>query len=417
TFWGWLVQILSGNSSCASAVTNVQGWFKENALKIPSANNGAFCRARARLSDEFLDEVESMCETHSRNHEQEWQLWRGLRAKAIDGTSFKLDDTPENQAEYPQPSGQKPGCGFPVMGVVGVLDLATGRLVGSVAGRDRRHDACGLYQLMGCFGTGDLAVADRAFSGYELIGLLKLRGAHSIMRLHQQREAKLDWRKGRKLSLNSRLVVWKRPRKPGKCGITFEEWDALPEELEVRLVRIRGKDRHGKARTIYLATTLIDDDEYPEDEVAGVYAQRWDIEVRFRDIKTTLGFEHLRVKSPAMARKTLRMIILAYNLIKALQIEAAEVSDHLPTEFGFQGTLDVILETRTYFRGLQNKPRKLREEMNFLVARIVERFIRARPGRTEPRAIKRRPKCYQYLTSPRDAFREILHREHYYALA
>lgn len=417
TFWGWFGQIIGGNASCASAVAMVQNWFGENSLPVPSAGSSSFCRARKRLSDEFLETVDGLIGSHADARSEQWQLWRGFRTKAVDGTTFRLDDTPENQSEYPQPSGQKPGCGFPVMGVVGTLDLATGRILDVVAGPDRQHDARGLYELVDTFRNGDLVVADRAFSGYELIGLLRQRGAHAAMRLHQKREAKLDWRKGRKLSPDSRLVVWNRPPKPGSCGITREQWEALPKEMEVRLVRVRGTGRHGEPKTMYLATTLLDEESYPSEEVGLLYAERWKIEVKFRDIKTTLGLEHLRVKTPAMADKTLRMIVLAYNLIKALQLEAATGSERLPDDVGFKGAVDVILENRARFRGLQNRPKLLKREMEFVSERILERTVRLRPGRTEPRATKKRPKCYQYLSAPRGEFREILHREHYRAAA
>ena len=417
TFWGWFAQIIGANASCGTAVAMVQAWFQENGLPIPSAGTSSFCRARARLSDDFLDHLSELCESHAEARAEPWQLWRGLRAKAIDGTSFRLDDTEENQSEYPQPSGQAPGCGFPVMSVVGVLDLATGRLLDSTSGPDRRHDARGLYQLLDSFGEGDVAVADRGFCGFELLGLLRNRGTHSVMRMHQAREGKLDWRRGRRVSANARLVVWKRPPKPGSCGITRDEWEQLPETMEIRLVRTCGKDRHGNPKTIYLATTLLDGEEYPAEEVAALYAERWRIEVKFRDIKTTLGLEHLRVKTPEMARKTLRMITLAYNLIKALQLEAASGSEVLPDEVAFRGAVAVVVESRARFRLLQNRPRLLAREMRFVHERILERVLRIRPGRSEPRASKRRPKCYQYLSSPRAEFREILHREHYRAIA
>lgn len=119
TFWGRFGQIVGGNASCASAVAMVQNWFEENSLPVPSAGSSSFCRARGRLSVEFLERVGGLIGSHADAKSEQWQLWRGLRAKAVDGTTFRLDDTPESQSDYPQPSGQKPGCGFPVMGVVG----------------------------------------------------------------------------------------------------------------------------------------------------------------------------------------------------------------------------------------------------------------------------------------------------------
>ena len=120
-----------------------------------------------------------------------------------------------------------------------MLDLSIGRVERTVTGRDRKHDARGLYELSKGFTAGDVVLADRAFSSYELVAMLRQGGVESVMRLHQKREGKLDWRRGRKLDAHSRLVAWTKPPKPGACGITPEEWKALPGTMEIRLVRIQ----------------------------------------------------------------------------------------------------------------------------------------------------------------------------------
>ncbi len=417
TFWAWISQLLESNASCAKALTLVQNWYDSASLPSPAFDTSAFCRARGRLSYRFLDVVEAHSLSYSEARIEPHHLWYGHRLKAIDGTSVKLLDTPANQMEYPQPSNQKPGCGYPVMGVTGVLDLATGRIEKHAVGNFREHDAKGLYNLCGHFGQDDLLIADRAYASYELMGLLLAGGTQSVMRLHQKREGKLDWRRGRRIDADSRLVTWTKPPKPGSSGITEEEWAALPNTMEVRLVRTKGTGRDGKERTLYIATTLIDAEAYPTEEIALLYAERWKIEVKFRDIKTTMKLEVLRVKSPKMAHKSMRMACNCYNLVKALQLEAVRGEPVVMDEIGFKGTLDVVNEFRSQFRRLQNKPRLLAARMVALTKRILERIFRIRPGRSEPRATKLRPKPYQYLTKPRSEFREIQHRNHYRAAA
>ncbi len=181
---------------------------------------------------------------------------------------MKLLDTPLNQKEYPQPSTQKPGCGYPVMGVDGVLDLATGRIETHAVGDYREHDTKGLYELCDHFGQDDLLIANRAYGSYELIALLLGRGTQSVMRLHQKREGKIDWHCGKKLGADCRLIVWTKPPRPGKCGITEAEWADLPDTMELRLVRTKGKGRDGKMRTLYIVTTLTDAEDYPSEEIA-----------------------------------------------------------------------------------------------------------------------------------------------------
>ena len=420
TFWAWVSQLLECNSSCASALTFVQSWYSREDLPVPAFDTSSYCRARQRLSESFLENAESLTKTYIEARIEAHHLWYGYRLKAIDGTSVRLMDTEANQELFPQPSGQKAGCGFPVMGVVGILDLATGAMDRFLTCKDRDHDAQGLYQLSDHLVEGDLLLADRAFCSYEAIARLQANGVASVMRLHQMREKKLDWRRGKKIDPDSRLVTWARPPKPGKSGITPEEWENLPEEMEVRLVRMKGTGRDGKPRTMYVITTLTDASEYPTDEIGLLYAERWKIEVKFRDIKTTMGLEMLRVKNPEMAVKMMKMIQIAYNLVKALQLEAISGRAILIDEIGYKGTLDAINEFRADFARLQNRPQLWRRKMDDLAERMAERILLIlliRPNRQEPRATKRRPKSHQYLTAPRHGFTEIQHREHYRAAA
>lgn len=409
-FWAWASQLLEFNASCNKALTLIQSWYSKAKLQAPKFNNSSYCRARMNLSDEFLDEVSGLIENYAQSLVQE--RWHGHRLKAIDGSSVRLMDNFENQQDYPQSSSQKPGCGFPVMGFVGVLDLGLGTLESYVVCRQNEHDANGAWRLRESFSPGDLVIADRAFCSYELMASLLQRDVQSVMRLHQGRERKLDWRRGKKLDANSRLVEWKKNAKPGKSGITPKEWQKLPDTLIVRLVRVRAKGRDGKMRNLYLATTLTDT-EYPTQEIAKLYAERWKIEVKFRDIKTTMQLEEFRVKTPEMARKMMRMVQLVYNLIKVRQLEAIRGGAILIDEMAFKDTVAVLNEFRSGFRALLSHPRLLAKEWQKLEQRIAERTLRIRPGRSEPRAMKLRPKPFQYLSALRHKFNEILHRSNY----
>lgn len=416
-FWAWISQLLEQNQSCAKAVTSIQKWCDLAKVGTPSFDTSSYCKARMRLPNKVLDRIAEKIEAYAEGRVEGHHLWYGRRLKAIDGTSVKLMDTAENQEQFPQPSGQKPGCGFPVMGIVGVLDLARGTLSDFITCPYQQHDIVGFYQLKDQFKPGDVVIGDRGFCSYEMIGLLKVIHVDSVMRLHQRRDGKADFKKGKRIDANSRLVTWKKPPKKGKTGLTDDEWDGLDEEMEVRYVRVKIQGRDGKKKTIYLVTTLLDAEQYPTEEIAELYAQRWSIEVKIRDIKTTMKFEMIRVKSPKMARRTLKMIQIAYNLVKARQAEAIREESILLDEVGFKGTLDVLNENRSSFAGQAVHPRRLEKLLRKLERRLRERVIPIRPFRHEPRAVKTRPKSYQYLTAPRHQFEEIPHRERYRAAA
>lgn len=405
TFWAFLGQVLSEDGSCASAVAGVQQMRREAGLSVPSANTTSYCDARRVLADELLDSVQSHLEKQLDAHLPSSQLWRGYRVKSVDGTSALAPDTLENQKEYSQPDTQAPGCGFPSVQLVGLIDLCHGGLRDFSHGDSDTSELRGFEQLENHLKKGDLLVADRLYSSYELIARLADKGIPFIGRNHQSR--KVDFRNGRKLGRDQRLIAWRKPlvQPPGSAA-TAEEWGALPDSLEMRIIRTKGPDREGKMKTRYIVTTLTDAEEYPAEEIASIYHHRWEIELRFRDIKTTMGMEMLRTQSPEMLRKEIKMHAIAYNVIKLLMLKAAAEHGVSHRRIGFKGVLQVLDKFRVGFQKYADRPRKLKEEKSNLLLRIAERIVPYRPGRNEPRKKKRRPKSYGWLQKPRHEYFE-----------
>ncbi len=156
-------------------------------------------------------------------------------------------------------------------------------------------------------------------------------------------------------------------------------------------------------------TTLLDPDLYDAEEISYIYQERWKIEVKFRDIKTTLGYSLCRSKTPEMARKTMRVVFTAYNLIKALQIESIQDHPLVLDQISFKQTIEVVTTQKSRFRGrekFENKKAEIRDELCDLVAKKV---LIDRPGRTEPRVTKTKPR-YDYMTYPRSEFHENRNR-------
>ena len=233
------------------------------------------------------------------------------------------------------------------------------------------------------------------------------------MRLHQARGNALDWRKGRKINNNERIVTWKRPQQPRGTSLTREEWQALPETMELRLIRFHYENRAGKKAELIVVTTLLDPKPHAGEDLADLYARRWDIELKLRDLKTTLGMERFDVKSPEMAHKTLWMSVIAYNLIRSLMQKAAAEAGEPVWHISFKGVLDLVTSSHEGLRVCAGKPRMRRAAVSQLIGICATKLIDIRPFRREPRAIKRRPKPYQLLTEHRSKFIEIQHRGRY----
>ena len=405
-FWAFLHQVSSDDSSCANAVSRIQQWACAQGLRIPSAGTSSYCKARSELPMEMLQAVhQSVCDQLERNLPESFR-WRGLRPILEDGTTAQMPDTEANRERWPYPSGQAEGCGFPVIRLGGLIDLSHGGL------RDFAHSSLNHSELQGhqklqeqYLEAGDVLVADRLFSGYELIAGLLEKGVHFIGRTHQAR--KIDFRRGRKISRNQRLVVWTKPRQaPKGSRLDPAQWETLPATLEVRIIRCKGPDREGKNKVRYVVTTLLDHGAFPAEEVASLYVHRWEIELRFRDIKTTLGMEMLRTKSPQLVLKEILMHMIFYNLIRLLMLKAGVVHGVNHRRLSFRGTQQVIHACRESFASLGAKERLRRQCTAEMWRRVAERSVAERPGRNEPRRVKRRPKCSRWLQKPRHEYFE-----------
>ena len=222
-----------------------------------------------------------------------------------------------------------------------------------------------------------------------------------------------DFRCGQRLSRQERLVRWK---KPSARGVTFtpEQWAALPEELVLRLVRCRLVLPGFRTKQVILVTTLLDSVLYPPEALGQLYYRRWAMELTLRNLKITLQMDHLSCKTPENLDREIRLHFLVHNLVRRLMLEAAR-GHHAPLErVSFAGSLaaarrysEALLQARSAARR-----NALREEL-FRV--LAEDLVPDRPGRREPRAVKRRPKPYPRLMCHRHRFREIQHQNRYYA--
>jgi len=408
-FWAWLSQILAQNDCCCAAVSRVQAWCLEHGLPVPSSETTAYCKARVRFSPEFITAVHQHIIDEMARSVRSEDLYRGLTVKSVDGSSVQLMDTPANQARYPQPSVQKEGCGFPVMKFVGVLNHAHGCWETCLTSPLSEKDFITMRRLISHFGPETLLLADRGFCSYEIITRLLGNGCHSLMRLHQMRERGFTLRKGKRLGENERLVTWIKPAyKPKSTELSGDEWKQLPTTIEMRLISFWYEDRDGALKKMVLATTLLDNNTYDWIELGELYATRWDIELRLRDVKTTLGMEALNVKSPAMARKSLAMALLGFNLVKATCRRS--VCNH-PQNWkliSFKGALDAIKSVQPLFSAAATKSQKyLARRMDEMLALVSTKRIEVRPDRWEPRIKKKRPKPFPFLDLPRQKYKEM----------
>ena len=172
--------------------------------------------------------------------------------------------------------------------------------------------------------------------------------------------------------------------------MTREQYDALPDSIIVRELRYTVTRKGCRSRTITLVTTLLDPRTYPVDELAEQYRGRWNIEVNFRHLKQTMKMDVLKCKTVAGVLKELAVFTLVYNLVRLVMLRAARRRNVPPDRISF---IDAL--------------RWLRHADNAI--ELMDLIVNPeRPGRIEPRKVKRRNLRYPVMNKPRYELKQAL---------
>jgi len=396
TFWAFLSQTLDADGSCRRAVTRVQTLCSALGMKLPDQDTGAYCTARARLPIRLLIKV------HTHIVEKLGALPReGRRVLVMDGTSIRMPDSKENAAVYAQAPQQKPGCGFPLMPVLGLFDLRGGTWIAAVKSKPRAHDALLAWRMLKHLRSGDILLADRAFGSYAFIAACKARGVDVVMRLHQARDPQLE--KGKRMGDNDWHVTWQRPLQAPK-GQHKARHAALPATLELRLVKVQSTSPGFRTQELQVVTTLRDTTVHSAAQIAAWYRQRWQVELYFDDIKTSLHMHALRCKTPHMVVRELLMHMIAYNLVRHLMASAEPMRElKAKGALSFKGTLDRLDQWQWAIWSAPSA-KQASQRRDSLLQTIADDAVPPRPGRKEPRVCKDRQNKYTFMTKPRHLY-------------
>jgi hypothetical protein len=410
TFWTFLWQITQAGAACREAIRQAQALCRSQGRRPPPDKNSPYCQARAALPLERLQEIHHSLVAEADSAITTKDLWCGRHVLVVDGCTVTAPDTVANQKAYPQQSVQKPGCGYPILRILAFLSLATGLLTAWALGPWRQSEMALLQTLWDNLRAGDVLLADRGFCSWGLLAMCLHRQVDAVFRVKGPRRK--DFRRGKRLSRHERLVQWKKPTEPA-WTLTAQQWAALPEILTLRLVRCQLQVPGFRTQKVILVTTLMDSLNFPPAALSQLYYRRWAMELTLRNLKITLQMDHLSCKTPENLAREIRMHFLVHNLVRRLMLEAAR-RHAIPLErVSFAGTLSAA---RRYSEALlQAKSEARRRELREQLFRVLaEDLVPDRPGRREPRAVKRRPKPYPRLMSHRRKFREIQHQNRYY---
>ncbi|MGP1667310.1 MAG: IS4 family transposase [Rhodanobacter sp.] len=390
----FMAQALKPDRSCQGIVNDAAVNRMLHGLPPCSTKTGGYCKARQRLPLEMVSGLVAYTGQLIAGKAPDRWRWHGRRVRLVDGTTVTLPDTPANQATYPQQSNQKPGLGFPICRIVGITCLFSGAVLNAAMGKYQGKETgelALLRSMLDTFEADDVILADALYATYFLLAELLLRGVDAVFEQHGARKRSLNFLQGKKLGSRDHLITLTKP-KIRPQWMTADQYMSAPDTLTVRELETGGK---------VLVTTLLCAKTIPKMALKELFKRRWQVGLDIRNIKTTLGMETLSCKTPQMGEKEMHAYLLAYNLIRLIMLQSALLADVLPRSLSFKHTQQLWLAWSGTSSHSDDK-----ESATGLLALVAEQTVGNRPGRIEPRAIKRRPKPYPLLTQTRAAARE-----------
>lgn len=392
----FMAQALSADRSCQRAVNELAVKQLQAGLKPCSTHTGGYCRARQRLPVEMVSSLVRNTGSLISSKAQSGH-WMGRPVRLVDGTTVVMPDTRANQEAYPQSRGQKPGLGFPICRLVGIVCLSSGAVLDAALGRFRGKggdEQTLLRSMLDTLNTGDVLLGDAFYATYFLLCELQRRGIDGVFEQYGARRRSTDFRRGTRLGTRDHLITLEKPpRRP--VWMSQANYEQAPDQLEVRELKAGNK---------ILVTTLGCARETPKGALKALFKDRWHVELDLRNLKSTMGLEMLSCKTAAMAVKELWVYLLAHNLIRLLMVQSASIADCLPRQLSFKHTLQLWLAWR------QCSGSDIDERFHELLLLIAQQRVGRRSGRVEPRAVKRRPKPYPLLTRARQAERKEIRK-------
>jgi Transposase DDE domain len=388
--------------SIAKTVSYLNSLRIANSLPTASANPASFWEGVKRTPRGFLQDLMVTVAKKTQAALPPHYLWKGLRVKAIDGTTITMNDTPANQLAFPQVGGQKKGVGFPIARLVILQNLMTGMVdameFGPYQGKGTGEMSLA-KPIIESLEDKDLLIGDRYYPSYFMMAKLMKRKIHGVFQIQGARH--YDFRTGEKQGELDHIVHWKRPSKP--LAMILEEFNQIPQEIKIRELDVT--QDVGARNRIILVTTLHDPKTHTKTDLANLYKRRWEIESCLKNLKDEMGMHHIKENSPKLVEIAILSHLIAHNQIQWFRLSVAAVKKKPVREVSFKATINTLTYNATNIMSATtlDQLNKVRQAM---VSQIVQVKVKYRPGRWEPRAVKKRPKPHAKLVEARSEYKK-----------
>jgi IS4 transposase len=368
--------------------------FPQSAAAEPS--RGTVANARNRLPLKVWHNIFAWLSQQAQTLSERWSRWRGHRVVLLDGTCVSMADNPELLAAFGTQNGARGKARYPLARIVALSLANTMTVISYAIGGYRQDETVLAAAILHTLQKGDLLIADRHFAGANFYVRYQRMGLEYLTRVHQRV----------KLSRIKRLRTYNRGDFIGrlKVGALYRRKDpTLPKWTVVRFIRATFSTR-GRTETLWLVTSLLDAESYPAAEIIQLYARRWRIETLFKELKVNMSADVLRSLTADGIRKEIAARLTAVNVVRSIILQAADQNDvDDPLRISFVFALRAILN---FAPALAIEPAwKLPLIYAAMLREIAAHKVRYRPGRNEPRAVRREQKHYPRLTITRAQWR------------
>jgi IS4 transposase len=360
-----------------------------------SPNSGSLSKARGRLTRELWDRLFERIAGRCAALGEDFDTWRTHRVVLLDGTCVSMSDEDELMDAF----GTNDGCHgrgtFPLARLVTAAALCTRTVLSYAMGRYDRSENALSWPALETLRKGDLVVGDRRFAGAALYAGYRAMGLEFLTRMHQCVQVS----KLKRLvefgpdDFVTEMTVWPHYRRKDPT---------LPETVTVRIIRSTATIR-GKKTTLWLVTSLLDAERYPAEEIKSLYGMRWRIETLFDELKGTLSADVLRSKTVEGVIKEMAARMLTLNVVRTVMVEAALRAKAKVERISFvHAVRAVVVFSCEMATAAAWKLPLIYEAM---LTEIASHRIPHRPGRNEPRAVRRETKHYPTLRTTRRLWR------------
>ena len=365
--------------------------------QIPAG--ASWCQARSRLPEKLWAQLLQSSVKRLKQFTSDQYLYKQRPVYLIDGSTLSMSDTPELVEEFGY-SSTRHGCSrFPVARLTLVILAGLQGIWDYRLDCYRTSEDAQLHQMWNQIPSDSICIFDKQLSSFYNLAKLQQRGIDVIAPLHHQRDPNKLISHGTSLGPNQwRVWLDLVPHRRRK----YQD-PSLPQRLCVRLIRVKFF-HNGKHRVIWLVTTLLDARRHRQRDIVKLYRDRWGIETRIGELKTTLQMKVLRSKGSKAVRYEVAASILAYNFLRTVIHQAAKKNEALLDRISFAGAVKIVLAYSLPLRLAGSAQRQT------IYARMLREIARCRnplrPGRVEPRMVKRNRTYYPHLKIPRALARE-----------